>query len=68
MANFVHLSGSKNPPGYVNVDLIRRASQGIDGILTLHFGPGDEMHLEGQDAMIVIQEIKKHWSDQARAA
>jgi len=68
MANFVHLSSGKNPPGYVNVDLIRRASEGINGVLILHFGPGDEMFLEGEDAMNVLQEIKKHWSDHIHAA
>jgi hypothetical protein len=68
MANFVHLSGAKNPSGYVNVDLIRRASEGIDGVLTLHFGPSDEMRLEGEDAIAVITEIKKNWSERAQAA
>jgi hypothetical protein len=68
MANFVHLSSVKNAPGYVNVDLVRRASEGLDGVLTLHFGPSDEMRLEGEDATAVIQEIKKHWTDPARAA
>ena len=68
MANFVFVSGSRNPAGYVNVDLIRRASQDVNGVLNLHFGPGDEMWLEGEDAMAVITEIKKHWPDRAHAA
>jgi hypothetical protein len=68
MANFVFVSGSGNPPGYVNIDLVRRASEGIDGALTLHFGPGDELVLHGADAMTVITEVKKHWPDRANAA
>jgi hypothetical protein len=68
MAKFVFVSGSRNPAGYVNVDLIQRASQDINGVLKLQFGIGDEMWLEGEDATAVVTEIKKHWPDRATAA
>lgn len=60
MANFVALSGAHGLE-HINLDLVRRVTQDMDGNVILHFDLTHQIKLEGLDASRVMDEVNRCW-------
>jgi hypothetical protein len=67
MADFMVLVGEH---GYeqINVDLVRRITEDMDGNLTLHFDATDKKVLEGQEARQFKVDFDHRWREKLRKA
>jgi hypothetical protein len=67
MANFMMFVGEH---GYeqINVDLIRRITEDMDGNITLHFDTTDKRVLDGQEARQFRDEFEPEWREKLKKA
>jgi hypothetical protein len=67
MANFMMFAGEH---GYeqINVDLIRRITEDMDGKITLYFDTTDKRVLEGQEARQFRDEFEREWREKLKKA
>jgi hypothetical protein len=67
MANFMMFVGEH---GYeqINVDLIRRITEDMDGNITLHFDTTDKRVLDGQEARQFRDEFEREWREKLKKA
>ena len=67
MANFMMFVGEH---GYeqINVDLIRRITEDMDGKITLYFDTTDKRVLERQEARQFRDEFEREWREKLKKA
>jgi hypothetical protein len=67
MADFIILVGDH---GYehVNLDLVRRITEDMDGTITLHFDSTHTKVLEGQEARQFKVDFDRRWREKVDAA
>ena len=67
MANFMMFVDEH---GYeqINLDLIRRITEDLDGKITLYFDTADKRVLEGQEARQFRDEFEREWREKLKKA
>jgi hypothetical protein len=63
MGDFYTVNSEKGGFRHVNLSLVRYIDQGqsIDDPVTLHFGPGDDLKLEGGEGKRFLNEWDNRW-------
>ena len=67
MAHFVTIS-SQHGFEHINLDLVRRITQDLDGNVTLHFDYPNTRTFEGNDARKVVEVLNHNLSSTVKAA
>jgi len=67
MSDFLVVTGDH---GYehINLDLVRRITEDMDGNITLHFSETHQMTLNRDNSRTVMQEVNNKWAKKTNAA
>ena len=67
MSDFIILAGGHSFE-HVNLDLVRRITEDMDGNITLHFDSTDKRVLQGQEAKDFKNAFDRRWREKVEAA